>query len=111
MTHVDRHPFHGGERCYACDAKPLGLRDRRPEGGDLEVGCDRHADPTILVYPACIYCNGTIRKGSVRIDGQFAHKSCHQMVERDTFDRTMNERCEARAALLRARAKRSKPTT
>jgi hypothetical protein len=27
-------PFHGGT-CYACSAKAVGLRDRRPEGGSL----------------------------------------------------------------------------
>jgi len=30
--------------CYACDAVPAGTRDRRPEGGRLEVACARHAE-------------------------------------------------------------------
>lgn len=33
--------------CYACDAEASGIRDRRPEGGIIEVACARHADPTI----------------------------------------------------------------
>jgi len=32
-------------KCYACDEPAVGLRDRRPEGGRLEIGCLRHADP------------------------------------------------------------------
>jgi len=30
-------------RCYACDAAPVGVRDRRPEGGRIEDACGRHA--------------------------------------------------------------------
>lgn len=75
-TTNSRAPFHGG-RCYACDAKATGLRDRQPEGGSVEPACARHADPTIAVYCACIYCNGAIRSGSLDVDGLFAHKSCH----------------------------------
>ena len=30
--------------CYACDATPVGTRDRRPEGGGIEAACARHAD-------------------------------------------------------------------
>lgn len=33
-----------GDRCYACDARAVGTRDRRPEGGQLERACARHAD-------------------------------------------------------------------
>lgn len=32
------------DRCYACDARAIGTRDRRPEGGQLERACARHAD-------------------------------------------------------------------
>lgn len=32
------------DRCYACDARASGTRDRRPEGGKLEQACARHAD-------------------------------------------------------------------
>ena len=31
-------------RCYACDARAIGTRDRRAEGGRLERACVRHAD-------------------------------------------------------------------
>lgn len=34
-------------RCYGCDSAGAGLRDRRPEGGDLEMACDRHRDPRL----------------------------------------------------------------
>jgi hypothetical protein len=79
-------PFHGGQKCYACDCtRVVGYRDRRPEGGEREVACARHADPTIPVYEACIYCDGKIRRGSVSIDGDFAHKKCHHQVCTDTF--------------------------
>jgi hypothetical protein len=77
-----RVPFHGAERCYACDSKPLGLRDRRPEGGDLEAACSRHADPSIETFEACSYCNGPVRKGSVVVDVNFAHASCHAEASR-----------------------------
>jgi hypothetical protein len=30
--------------CYACDARAIGTRDRRPEGGLVEKACVRHAD-------------------------------------------------------------------
>lgn len=79
-------PFSGGEKCYACDCtKVIGFRDRRPEGHGLEVACERHADPTIEVFEACMYCQGPIRKGSLIIDGEFAHQKCHVEVEADTF--------------------------
>jgi hypothetical protein len=32
-------------RCYACDGAPVGVRDRRPEGGRVELACTRHAEP------------------------------------------------------------------
>lgn len=76
-------PFHGGRACYACDAKPIGLRDRRPEGGDLEPACRRHADPRIKVYEACRYCDGPIRAGSLHIDGEFVHAACEADAARD----------------------------
>ncbi|MFA5053242.1 MAG: hypothetical protein WC565_04250 [Parcubacteria group bacterium] len=70
-------PFHGG-KCYACERPAVGLRDRRPEGGELEPACRRHADPSIRTYAACIYCDGPVRKGSVSIDGEWAHAKCHE---------------------------------
>jgi len=74
-----RIPFFGGEKCYACDEVPIGYRDRRPEGGDMEIACERHADPKIRVYEACIYCNGPIRKGSWVLDtGVFVHQVCQR---------------------------------
>lgn len=67
-------PFHQ-DRCYACDSKAVGVRDRRPEGGMIEPGCKRHADPSIKSYAACMYCSGP---GPTRtIDGDFVHKGCH----------------------------------
>ena len=74
-------PFHGG-RCYACGATATGLRDRRPEGGELETACTRHKDPSIKTYEACIFCNGPVRKGSVTIDGDFAHQACARVESR-----------------------------
>ena len=74
-------PFHGG-RCYACGDKAAGFRDRRPEGGSLEPACRRHRDPTIKTFEACMYCSGPVRRGSVDIDDEFAHKSCHEEASR-----------------------------
>lgn len=68
-------PFHGGH-CYACDREATGLRDRRPEGGQLERACERHADPGIRVFAACVFCSGPVRPGSVSIDHEFAHAKC-----------------------------------
>ena len=73
---ADRLPFHGGG-CYACGSRATGFRDRRPEGGSLETACSRHKDPTVKTYDACMYCSGPVRRGSLDIDGTFAHKSCH----------------------------------
>ena len=67
-------PFHTS-RCYACDDKACGVRDRRPEGGVVEAACKRHADPTIRAYAACVFCSGT--RPTLTIDGDFAHKGCH----------------------------------
>jgi hypothetical protein len=76
-----RVPFYGPsayERCYACDACVAGYRDRRPEGGRLELACARHADPAIVTFNACSYCDGPVRKGSIVIDGVFAHAACER---------------------------------
>jgi hypothetical protein len=70
-------PFHGGY-CYACPSHAVGFRDRRPEGGSMETACPRHYDPTIKTYDACMYCNDPIRKGSVDVDADFAHKACQK---------------------------------
>jgi hypothetical protein len=78
----DKLPFFGG-RCYACGAKASGLRDRRPEGGSLETACARHHDPKIKTFEACVYCSGPVRKGSVSIDDEWAHKSCHKEASSD----------------------------
>ena len=67
-----------GSQCYACDARSVGVRDQRPEGGMLEQACGRHADPTIPSFDACFYCSTPVRKGSIDIDGEHAHKSCHR---------------------------------
>lgn len=32
------------DRCYACDSRAIGTRDRRLEGGRIEAACVRHAD-------------------------------------------------------------------
>lgn len=32
--------------CYACEAPAVGVRDRRPEGGKVELACTRHAELT-----------------------------------------------------------------
>lgn len=38
-------------RCYACDARAIGTRDRRPEGGELEQACARHMDAGVIQPP------------------------------------------------------------
>ena len=76
-TATTKKPFCGGT-CYACDAKATGLRDLTPSGGVLESACPRHADPTIAVFEACMYCETRVRAGSFDVDGCFAHKSCHR---------------------------------
>lgn len=70
-------PCHGGD-CYACDAPAVGVRDRRPEGGVLEMACKRHADPGIPVFHACMYCSTPVRAASYAVDRHFAHKACHK---------------------------------
>jgi hypothetical protein len=65
-------------RCYACDAKPVGIRDRRPEGGDLEHACARHADPTLQAVEVCFMCCGAIRRGSLDLDGSLVHAACYR---------------------------------
>lgn len=76
MMKRESMPFHGGG-CYACDARAVGFRDLRPEGGALEPACKRHADPRIKTFDACMYCDGAVRKGALVVDGDFAHKQCH----------------------------------
>jgi hypothetical protein len=74
-------PFYGGQKCYACDARPVGLADRRFSAeGDLEPACARHRDPAIKVYDACMYCDRAVRSGSLDVDGNFAHRKCHKEV-------------------------------
>jgi hypothetical protein len=71
--------------CYACDARGalvVGVRDRRPEGGQLEPACARHADPTIRAQAVCIYCEGFVRAGSLGIDGEYAHQAGHKDASR-----------------------------
>ena len=74
-----KQPFYGG-KCYACDAKAVGLCDRRKHYVEdaLVPACERHADPTVKCYEACFYCNGQARKGSLDIEGNFAHAKCHR---------------------------------
>lgn len=67
-------PFHTS-RCYACDDEVHGIRDRRPEGLQIEAACKRHADPTIRCFAACLFCSGP--RPTLLIDGDFAHKGCH----------------------------------
>ena len=64
--------------CYACDAKATGLRDRRPEGGEVEPACPRHAEPGLVPVLVCMYCNEPTRKGSLTVDGHEAHAKCHR---------------------------------
>ena len=42
----------------------------------MEAACERHADPWIPVYRACVKCLGT--NLSLVIEGVFWHKKCHQ---------------------------------
>jgi hypothetical protein len=83
---IEPLPFWGGRQCYACDCtKVVGLRDRRPEGGDLEVACERHADPTIPIRKVCFMCQGALGNGSVVIDGDTAHQKCVDADDSDTL--------------------------
>jgi len=70
-------PFFGGG-CYACDAKAVGFARRYILAAYAleEPACKRHADPAIAIYDACMFCSGPVRKGSVEIDGNFAHAKC-----------------------------------
>lgn len=101
-------PFHGGGsygKCYACDCtKVVGFRDRRPEGKELELACSRHADPWVKIYKACTYCDGPVRKGSVDVDGLFAHKRCHEADQEERLvEGEILPRCRP---VLRRRARR-----
>lgn len=77
MTALPRY----SDKCYACDAPAIGVRDRRPEGLDLKSACARHADPTLDSFPACMHCAGPVRAGVVddalMIEHDFAHRECH----------------------------------
>lgn len=48
-------------RCYACDEFAVGARDRRPEGGKLELACARHCEGG----PSAIDSGGLRRIGDV----------------------------------------------
>lgn len=73
-------PFFGG-RCYACDAKAVGFARHYVVAAYAleEPACKRHADPSIKVFDACMFCSGPVRKGSVEVDGNFAHAKCMRM--------------------------------
>ncbi len=64
--------------CYACGAKAVGLRDRRPEGGEVEPACARHAEPRLVPVLVCIYCGEPTRKRAISVDGEGAHARCHR---------------------------------
>ena len=70
-------------RCYACDGAAVGIRDRRPEGGDVEKACARHADPRLTARHVCMYCGAAVRQGSLTVDGDHAHRACHVDACRD----------------------------
>lgn len=73
------NPYESGKsQCYCCDAKVVGLRDQRPEGGMVEPACGRHMDPTLQTYAACSLCSDPVRARSLVIDGRYIHKRCHQ---------------------------------
>ena len=74
--YIKKLPFHANRTCYACDDGASGLRDRKPEGGSLEYACDRHKDPKIKTFIACMYCSQPVRKGALYLDGDYAHASC-----------------------------------
>jgi hypothetical protein len=65
-------------KCYACGLEATGLRDRRPEGGEVEPACLRHAEPRLVPILVCIYCGDPTRKGSLVVDGEQAHAKCHR---------------------------------
>jgi hypothetical protein len=70
----------GSDSCYACDAKPIGFRDRRPEGSTLALACRRHADPRIKVSSLCSYCDGP--RPTLDVDGNYAHARCERDASR-----------------------------
>lgn len=44
----------------------------------IEYACSEHADPSLKVVQCCIYCGDPVRKGSLAIDGEYAHNACHK---------------------------------
>lgn len=74
---------HRLDCCYACGAKASGLRDRRPEGGEVEPACPRHAEPRLIPKLVCALCSEPVRKGSLVIDGEHHHKVCFEDSSRD----------------------------
>lgn len=67
--------FSYDAQCYACDGAAVGYAEH---GGKLKQACERHADPRIKVFEACIYCKGPVRKGSLDTGIGFAHRSCYE---------------------------------
>lgn len=61
-------------KCYACDSMSVGATNHE---GKTVYACKRHADASIKVVDCCIYCGDPVRKGSLSIDGAFAHQKCH----------------------------------
>lgn len=75
------HRFTPG-KCYACDKAAVGVT---VHNGTVKRGCKRHADPklkaTTKPIPGnglCLYCSVPVRKGSVDVDGDDAHKKCQR---------------------------------
>jgi len=62
------------DKCYACDARAIGVRDQRPEGV-VEAACYRHLDPSLRSRAACCFCGG-FRPSVVMDGGALAHIAC-----------------------------------
>lgn len=59
--------------CYACDKDSVGVT---MHNGAIKAACKRHADPSMRVSHKCIYCDDPVRKGSLRVDNDYAHAKC-----------------------------------
>lgn len=80
-------------KCYACDAKAVGLRAEyniftQPRGKYVPLAplqpavvpaCARHAEAKGLPGTLCTYCSAPVRRGSyVDDEGRCSHVVCHK---------------------------------
>lgn len=63
--------------CYACDKGSVGVAERWTDGKmTLVYACQRHSNPAYKVTDCCMYCGDPVQKGSLWVDGGWAHKKC-----------------------------------